>query len=117
MRILGVAVLCFALGGCAASASEVKARLGQEYVGKNVDALVVQWGPPTTTFKMNSGQNSYVWQLATETTVNLDRGSGLAKNYACRVNVIASQTGVIQQLDTEDYNAGTGILSMVGATG
>lgn len=117
MRILGVAVLCFALGGCAASAPEVKARLGQEYVGKNVDALVVQWGPPTTTFKMNSGQTSYVWQLATETTVNLDRGSGLAKNYACRVNVIASQTGVIQQLDTEDYNAGTGILSMVGATG
>ena len=93
MRIFGVAVLCMALGGCAASAPEVKARLGQEYVGKNVDALVVQWGPPTTTLRMNSGQMSYVWQLATETTVNLDRGSGLAKNYACRVNVIASPTG------------------------
>jgi hypothetical protein len=66
---------------------------------------------------MNSGQMSYVWQLATEMSVNVDRGSGTAKNYACRVNVVASPTGVIQQLDTEDYRAGDGILSVVGATG
>jgi hypothetical protein len=33
------------------------------------------------------------------------------------VNVIASPTGVIEQLDTEDYKAGTGILSAVGALG
>lgn len=117
MRILIGLAIGAVLGGCAASAPEVKARLGQEYVGKNVDSLVVQWGPPTTTFKMNSGQTSYVWQLATETTVNLDRGSGIAKTYACRVNVIASPTGIIQQLDTEDYRAGDGILSVVGATG
>ena len=117
MRTLLVLTICAVLGGCAASAPEVKARLGQEYVGKNVDALVVQWGPPTTTFKMNSGQTSYVWQLATETTVNMDRGSGLAKNYACRVNVIESPAGIIEQLDTEDYKAGVGILAMVGATG
>lgn len=117
MRAFGIAALCIGLAGCAASAPEVKARLGQEYIGKNVDTLVVQWGPPTTTFKMNSGQTSYVWQLATETTVDLDRGSGLAKNYACRVNVVASRTGVVEQLDTEDYKAGVGILSMVGATG
>ena len=32
----------------------------------------------------NSGQTSYVWHLATETTVDLDRGSGIAKTYACR---------------------------------
>lgn len=117
MRAFGIVVLCAGLGGCAASAPEVKARLGQEYVGKNVDTLVVRWGPPTTTFKMNSGQTSYVWQLATETTVNMDKGSGLAKSYACRVNVIASPTGVVEQLDTEDYKAGVGILAVVGATG
>ncbi|WP_441237523.1 hypothetical protein [Bradyrhizobium sp. 930_D9_N1_4] len=118
MRVLAIWTICAVLGGCAASAPEVKARLGQEYVGKNVDTLVVQWGPPTTTFRMNSGQTSYVWQLASETTVSMDRsGSGLAKNYACKVNVIASPTGVIQQLDTEDYNAGQGIWSMTGALG
>lgn len=117
MRSLAVVMLCAALGGCAASAPEVKARLGQEYVGKNVDTLVMRWGPPTSTFKMNSGQTSYVWQLATETTLVGDKSSALAKNYACRVNVIASPTGTIEQLDTEDYKAGAGVLAMVGATG
>lgn len=117
MRTLGIIALCIALAGCAASAPEVKARLGQEYIGKNVDTLVVQWGPPTSTFRMNNGQTSYVWQLATEMSVSVDRGSGSAKTYACKVNVIASPTGVVQQLDTEDYRAGEGILSMVGATG
>ena len=41
--------------------------LGQEYISKNVDALVVQWGPPSSTFKFNSGGSSYVWQLAAVT--------------------------------------------------
>jgi hypothetical protein len=58
MRVVGIVALCAALGGCAASAPEVRARLGQEYIGKNVDTLVVQWGPPTSMFKMNSGEAS-----------------------------------------------------------
>jgi hypothetical protein len=118
MRILSAVLLCAALGGCAANAPEVRARLGQDYLGKNVDVLVMRWGPPTSTFRMNSGQNSYLWQLAAETSVSLDKsGSGSAKTYACRVTVIASPAGVIQQLDTEDYRAGDGILSVVGAYG
>jgi hypothetical protein len=64
MRVFWLLTLCSTLVGCAASAPEVRARLGQEYIGKNVDALVVQWGPPTSMFKMNSGQSSYVWQLS-----------------------------------------------------
>jgi hypothetical protein len=47
MRYLGILALCVALCGCAASRQEVVSRLGQEYIGKNIDALVVQWGPPT----------------------------------------------------------------------
>ena len=50
MRILGVAALCAALGGCAASKQEVATRLGDQYVGQNVDALVVKFGPPANTF-------------------------------------------------------------------
>jgi hypothetical protein len=107
--------LCAVLAGCAASAPEVRARLGQEYIGKNVDVLVVKWGPPTNTFKLNSGQSSYVWQLASETDVNFN--NGVAKTYACKVSVIASPAGVITQLDTEDAKAGAGILMTIGATG
>jgi hypothetical protein len=57
MRVLRIVALGVALAGCAASRQEVAARLGDQFVGKNVDALVVQFGPPTSTFKMNSGQS------------------------------------------------------------
>jgi len=78
MRILGAVAVCFALGGCAASRQEVVTRLGDEYIGKNVDVLVVKFGPPTSTFKLNSGQGSYVWQLSAVTDIATDRGYGTA---------------------------------------
>src|SRR5258708_12283468 len=62
MRILGIVALGAALGGCAASRQEVATRLGDEYVGQNVDALVIKFGPPASTFKMNSGDTSSIWQ-------------------------------------------------------
>jgi hypothetical protein len=62
MRILRVVALGAALGGCAASRQEVVSRLGDEYVGQSVDALVIKFGPPASTFKMNSGDTSYIWQ-------------------------------------------------------
>jgi hypothetical protein len=63
---------------------------------------------------MNNGQSSYVWQLATETTLTSDRS---AKTYARKVSVIPSPTGVIQQLNTEDWTAGEGLLGVLGAYG
>jgi hypothetical protein len=106
-----------ALAGCAASRQEVVARLGQEYIGKNVDQLVVQWGPPATTFKMNSGETSYQWQLSAVTDIDTDRGSGTASTRYCKVSVIASPTGIINQLNTEDANAGGGLIGAFGGWG
>jgi hypothetical protein len=114
MRLLGMMALCATLGGCAASAPEVRARLGEEYIGKNIDMLVMKWGPPSSSFRMTDGRSSNVWQLSSETAVY---NNGVAKTYTCRVSVIAAPTGIIQQLDTEDPKAGYGILSMVGAYG
>jgi hypothetical protein len=107
MRVLRTVVLCFLLAGCYATGADVRAKLGQDYIGKNVDALVVQWGPPANSFKMNSGETSYVWQLATENSVSVYRdgprsASGSSRSYACRVNVIASPNGTITRLNTED---------------
>ena len=62
---LGVAIL--ALAGCAASRQEVVEQLGQQYIGQNVDQMVVSLGPPASTFRMNSGEMSYIWQLTSET--------------------------------------------------
>lgn len=117
MRVLGIVALCAALGGCAASREEVVARLGSQYIGQNVDTMVVKFGPPANTFKMNSGDTSYVWQLGNQTNINTDRGSGIASTRFCKVNVIASKTGVVSQLDTEDSNAGGGLGSAMGLHG
>jgi hypothetical protein len=117
MRILGIAALCAAMAGCAASRQEVVARLGDQFVGKNVDSLVVRFGPPTSMFKMNSGQSSYVWQLTSVTDINTDRGWGTASTRFCKVSVIASPVGIVTQLDTEDSNAGVGLPGAVGVYG
>jgi hypothetical protein len=117
MRKLGIAGLCAALVGCAASREEVVARLGSQYIGQNVDALVVRFGPPANSFKMNSGETSYVWQLGNQTSISSDRGSGIASTVYCKVNVIASNAGVVTQLTTEDSNAGRGIDAAMGIYG
>ena|ERR1700744_62384 len=120
MRFLVVAALCVSLGGCFASAPEVKNQLGQEYIGKNVDVLVRQWGPPGNSFRMNSGETSYVWQLAAVTDIAVNRnGTGRAATNVCKVSVIASPLGIINQLNTEDNEpgGGSGLLGLAGAMG
>jgi hypothetical protein len=117
MRILGITALCAALVGCAASKQEVATRLGEQYVGQNADALVVKFGPPASTFKMNSGDTSYVWQLGNQTNINTDRGTGVATTQFCKVSVIANKNGIVTQLNTEDANAGGGLYAMTGALG
>jgi len=117
MRNLGIVALCAALGGCAASRQEVVARLGDHYIGKNVDVLVVDFGPPASTFKMNSGDTSYIWQLGNQTNFVSDRGSGIASTQFCKVSVIADKTGAVSQLNTEDSNAGGGLAGAVGMYG
>lgn len=117
MRVLGVLALSAALSGCAASRQEVAARLGDQFIGQNLDSLVVRFGPPTNTFKMNSGQSSYVWQLTSVTDIAGDRGYAQAQSRFCKVSVIASPAGVVTQLNTEDSNAGAGIGAAIGAYG
>jgi hypothetical protein len=113
MRILGVVALCAALGGCAASREQVSERLGSHYIGQNVDALVIDFGPPASTFKMNSGDTSYIWQLGNQTNAV----AGVASTRFCKVSVVASKTGIVTLLNTEDSNAGGGIGGAIGMYG
>jgi hypothetical protein len=106
MRKLGIVALCAALGGCAASSQEVQQRLGAHYVGQSTDALVRDFGPPASTFKMQSGENSYVWQLAAVTDVSATRYNATASSSYCKVMVIADPKGTVTSLSTEDQNRG-----------
>ena len=68
-------------------------------------------------FKLNSGQTSYQWQLSNQTDIAVGRGYGTASTRYCKVTVIASPTGIVTQLDTEDSNAGNDIYAAFGAYG
>jgi hypothetical protein len=71
---------------------------------------VSEFGPPASTFRMNSGEMSYVWQLSNETDINVDKNGGSARTYFCRVNVIAAPAGIVTRLTTEDVSGTGGIL-------
>ena len=58
MRLFpGMIAMLVAVGmaGCGATKQEVAANLGDRFVGKNVDVLVSELGPPTSAFRMNTG--------------------------------------------------------------
>lgn len=108
--VLAVAVLA----GCAATRQEVSDKLGSRFLGKSVDTLVSEFGPPTSAFKMNSGETAYVWQLSAVTNINTSEGSGTAKTNYCKVSVISSPNGLVTKLTTEDSSGTGGILSLAG---
>ena len=115
-------IILLALTGCGASRQEVATRLGQQYVGQNVDALVVRFGPPASTFKLNSGETSYVWQLGNQTNINTygngsGSGYGSASTQFCKVSVIPSPAGIVTRLNTEDANIYVGLTAAVGIDG
>jgi hypothetical protein len=102
MRFIAIALSATWLAGCAATSTEVLNSLGNKFVGQNVDAVVTAFGPPASTFKMHSGETAYVWQLTSKTNIKTYEGGGTAKTMFCRVNVIASPTGVVKKISTED---------------
>jgi hypothetical protein len=116
-RVSAGSIVLLMLTACAASRQEVATRLGQQYIGQNVDALVVRFGPPASTFKLNSGETSYVWQLGNRTDVYANRVVATASTEYCKVNVIASPTGIVKQLNTEDPNIYVGLTAAVGIEG
>jgi hypothetical protein len=64
-----------------------------------------------------AGHTSYIWQLGNRTNINADRGSGIASTQHCKVSVIASKTGIVSQLNTEDSKAGGGFGGALGIYG
>jgi hypothetical protein len=118
LRAISVLLVPFVAAGCAATKQEVSEGLGNQFVGKNVDVIVSQFGPPASSFRMNSGDTAYVWQLAAVTNIDVssDRygSSGVAKTNYCKVNVIASPVGIVTKLTTEDSSGTGGILGLAG---
>ena len=114
MRWLVALGLSGLLVGCAATKQQVSENLETKYLGKNVDTLVSEFGPPASTFKMGRGEMAYTWQLSSVTHINTYEGSGTAKTNYCKVNVISSPAGIVTKLTTEDVSGTSGLLGLAG---
>jgi len=100
------------LRASAATKQEVSENLGSRFIGKNVDTIISEFGPPASAFRMNSGETAYVWQLSAVTDINMDRYGGTAKTYPCKVNVISSANGTVTKLTTEDSSGTGGVVGL-----
>jgi hypothetical protein len=129
MRILEIVAICVALAGCAGSPQRAAStsQYGNQFVGKDVDALVAQIGRPTSSKRMDDGQGSYVWELGPTKASGSDQrvqtadgglyGDGYTPGYItddprlCKVSATTSPEGIVTQLNAEDSN-GTGAPSV-----
>lgn len=127
MRTIQLILFCAALGGCSSSiprqpeAALSTARPADQFVGKNLDALVAQLGPPTGSLPSDNDQTTVVWQFEAPTGAPPVEGAaglygdGNAPGYVsegyspfCRITAIVStSSGVVTQAHTEESN-GTG---------
>ena len=107
IKITTALALSALLCGCAASRKEAAIRLGDQFVGKSVDLMVAQFGPPVSTFKMTSGGTSHQWQLAGGTDIVGGNGIGMASQRYCKVNVVTDRSGIVVDLKTDDTGSAT----------
>jgi len=114
LKLAAALFALLALTGCLATTQEVATNLNDRFVGKSVDSLVSEFGPPASTFKMNSGETAYQWQLSSITQIDTYRGVGAAKTQYCKVTVIASPKGTVSKLMTEDASGTPGLLGAAG---
>jgi hypothetical protein len=129
MRFLEIVAICVALAGCAGSPQRAAStsQYGNQFVGKDVDALVAQIGRPTSSKRMDDGQGSYVWELGPTKASGSDQrvqtadgglyGDGYTPGYItddprlCKISATTSPEGIVTQLNAEDSN-GTGAPSV-----
>jgi len=105
MRKLGIVALCVVLGGCGTTSQEAAQRLGAYYIGKSTDLLVKDFGPPGSTYKLQSGELSMIWQLDAVTSIRGDDSRATARTRYCKVSVIADLRGTVTDLKTEDADS------------
>jgi hypothetical protein len=116
------------LGGCWTSGQEVASsnRSGDQFVGKNVDAVAARFGKPTGRKKLDNDQMMYVWELAaTDLPGNQKAQTGDGRLYGdggtpgamsddprfCKLTVTTTSEGIVTQFSAEESN-GTGAPSM-----
>ncbi len=102
MKQFAIAIFTLALVGCAATQDQVTASLRDKYSGQSVDQLVMQFGPPSSTFKMADGGSAYEWNIANRTNIDTYRGTGAEATSFCKIRAVAGPDSVVRSVSTDD---------------
>jgi len=109
VHVLGraaVVLLAMALVGCGADADRVRLALTDKYTGHSVDQLVLEFGPPESSFKMTSGETSYQWDVARSASVVVSGDVASVDTSHCRVRALVGQDGRVRDVWIADKGSG-----------
>jgi hypothetical protein len=134
-RTLWVAALCTVLSGCWASGQDVAMSnpTGDQFVGKNVEAVAARFGNPAGRKTLDNDQMLYVWELPAVTYASANQvadtgdaglyGDGHNPGYMtddrrmCKLSVTTSADGIVTQFNAEDLNGTGAPTRTLGLTG
>ena len=97
--LAAICLLC-SCGNPQAVRNEVQTKLNAGNVGKNVDQMVLNFGPPKATASLSNGDKVFDWYLGS--TIGDD---GAERH--CTIRAVANSKGIIQKITTIDaYDEG-----------
>lgn len=98
MRVAMVFIAACLLGSCGnpqAVRDEVRAKLTAGNVGKNVDQMILNFGPPKASATLSNGDRVLDWNIGS--FINDD-----GRELHCTIRVVASAKGIVQKVTTFD---------------
>ena len=108
MQRFAISIFTLLLIGCAATQQEVTSALQDRYTGHSVDNLVMQFGPPSNSFKMADGGSAYEWNIANHTNVDIGQYGGSENTLFCKFRAISGPDSLVRQVTTEDASNALG---------
>lgn len=119
-----IAVACVALAGCTTTEQANKALEGR-FQGKTTDSFFLAYGPPASSYRLNSGGMLYTWQerakvynmpgrvnstvIGNQVYSTVTPGSSV--NVQCSLKIQASAGGTIEKIDVLSDTIGAWQLS------
>jgi hypothetical protein len=90
---LAVWALVIGLTGCAGTAGApdyVKQKLAEKYLGKGIDAVVLDLGAPESTTRLASGSTAYTWKRVTS---KYSSNIFIKSDERCIITMLSDKTG------------------------
>lgn len=91
-----VVVVVFLLAGCAHMRAAQYRKTLDSWMGSDISQVIVQWGPPSTTYLMPDGRTAYTWLYDGGAVAAPVMGTMYAIPRGCTTTLIAGSDNRVQ---------------------